>query len=67
MVLAVGLFIPSLYLVSSFQFQRCSLSICTCGFAMAIHLLPWTETVPVPGMSAHPEGSDFQWPINIPW
>lgn len=39
--------------------KGCSLTICACGFAVAIHLFPWTETLPVPGISAHPEGSDF--------
>lgn len=45
----------------------CLLSICTCGFAMAIHPHPRTETVLVPGMSAGPQGSLLQWPLNTPW
>lgn len=68
MVLAVSLFILFLYFVSSFQCQRD-----VCGFVYVLVALPWPsisfpgQTVQVPGMSAHSEGSDFQWHLNIPW
>lgn len=64
----MALFIPLFAsCIPSTVVKEPSLGICVCGFATAAYPHPCTETVPVPGMSAGPQGSLPWWPLNTSW